>query len=71
MKNNLNRRDFVKTAAIGGISLGLSGNMAGIYGKNSKAAANKIGIIGLDTSHSVAYTKALNSPDAGPEFGGF
>lgn len=28
-------------------------------------------MIGLDTSHSVAFTKALNSEDAGPEFDGF
>jgi predicted dehydrogenase len=27
-------------------------------------------MIGLDTSHSVAFTKSLNSPDASPEFGG-
>jgi predicted dehydrogenase len=70
MKKNLNRRDFVKTAAIGGIGLGLAGNVTSLYGKSS-AAAGKVGIIGLDTSHSVAFTKALNSPTAGPEFGGF
>jgi len=35
------------------------------------ATGGKIGIIGLDTSHSVAFTKALNNPAAGPEFGGF
>lgn len=33
--------------------------------------AGKVGIIGLDTSHSVAFTKALNDPAAGPEFGGY
>jgi len=70
MKKNLNRRDFVKTAAIGGIGLGLAGNVTSLYGKSS-AAGGKVGIIGLDTSHSVAFTKALNSPTAGPEFGGF
>lgn len=70
MKKNFNRRDFVKTAAIGGIGLGLAGNMTSIYGKSSMASG-KIGIIGLDTSHSVAFTKALNSPTAGPEYGGF
>lgn len=31
----------------------------------------KIGIIGLNTSHCIAFTKALNSPTAGPEYGGF
>lgn len=71
MKGNLNRRDFVKTAAIGGIGLGLAGKMTSLYGKNAEAAGLRIGIIGLDTSHSVAFTKALNNPDASPAFGGF
>jgi predicted dehydrogenase len=71
MKNNFNRRDFVKTAAIGGIGLGLTGNMTSLYGNSQVPAGSRIGIIGLDTSHSVAFTKALNSPKAGPEFGGF
>jgi predicted dehydrogenase len=70
MKNNLNRRDFVRTAAIGGIGLGLAGNVTSLFGKSS-VPGGKIGIIGLDTSHSVAFTKALNNPNAGPEYGGF
>ena len=64
MKKSLNRRDFVRTASIGGIGLGLAGNVASLYGKSS-AATGKVGIIGLDTSHSVAFTRALNDPDAG------
>ncbi len=71
MKNNLNRRDFVKTAAIGGIGLGLAGNVSSLYGKGAMAAGGKIGIIGLDTSHCVAFTNALNKPGASPDFGGF
>jgi hypothetical protein len=70
MKTKFNRRDFVKTAAIGGISLGLAGNLGTVYGNNSKEGT-KIGIIGLDTSHSVAFTTALNGPDALPEFAGY
>jgi hypothetical protein len=70
MKKNLNRRDFVRTTAIGGIGLGLVGNVTSLFG-NSSMTGGKVGIIGLDTSHSVAFTKALNSPDAGPEFGGY
>ncbi len=31
----------------------------------------RIGIIGLDTSHSVAFTKSLNSPTANPVYDGF
>src|SRR5262245_32655988 len=30
----------------------------------------KVGIIGLDTSHVIAFTKELNSPNAAPELAG-
>jgi hypothetical protein len=70
MKKELNRRDFVKTASIGGIALGLAGNFTSAYGNNTPSAG-KVGIIGLDTSHCIAFTKVLNSSDAGPEFGGY
>ena len=70
MKNKFNRRDFVKTASIGGISLGMAGRFQPLFaGKSSEGG--RVGIIGLDTSHSVAFTKALNNKDAGAEFGGF
>ncbi|MBV5313127.1 MAG: Gfo/Idh/MocA family oxidoreductase [Prolixibacteraceae bacterium] len=65
------RREFLLTTALSGIGLGLAG--AGM--KNSQLypadSGKRIGIIGLDTSHSVAFTKTLNSADAGAEFGGF
>ncbi len=70
MKKNLNRRDFVKTAAIGGIGLGLAGNITSLYGKGN-TLAGKVGIIGLDTSHCIEYTKTLNDPKAGSEFAGY
>ena len=70
MKNKLNRRDFVKTASIGGISLGIAAKLQPLFGSNT-SEGRQVGIIGLDTSHSVAFTKALNSADARPEFGGY
>jgi len=61
----LNRRKFVKYAAGGSLGLTFSG---------VKLAANintieniPIGIIGMDTSHSVAFTKYINSQDNGFE----
>ena len=69
MKKEINRRDFVRTAAIGGIGLGLTANK--LLASTGSQPAGRIGIIGLDTSHSTAFTKALNSPDAKPEFAGF
>jgi predicted dehydrogenase len=70
MKKNLTRRNFAKTTVIGGLGLGLAGNITFLNGKSS-SASGKVGIIGLDTSHSVAFTKALNGTDAGSEYGGY
>lgn len=61
MNRNFNRRNFVKTAALGGIGLGLTENMTSVFGKSKMAAGGKIGIIGLDTSHAPAFAKAINS----------
>lgn len=63
------RRDFIKTAVTGTISLGIAGKT---LQANSLLSSTQLtgGIIGLDTSHSVAFTKALNDPNAGPEFYG-
>jgi len=36
-----------------------------------KENKKRIGIIGLDTSHSIEFTKTLNNPNAGPEFAGY
>lgn len=70
MKSILNRRDFIKTSSAGTLGLGLAGNVSLLY-DGSSADMKRIGIIGLDTSHATAFTKALNDPAAGPEFGGY
>ncbi|MDO1450890.1 Gfo/Idh/MocA family oxidoreductase [Rhodocytophaga aerolata] len=68
MKQTHNRRNFLKAMAATGIGLGLSGNLPAA----GKADAGKrVGIIGLDTSHSIAFTKVLNAQDAGPQFGNY
>lgn len=68
MDKYLGRRDFIKSSVAGTVGINLAGRF---FDKNNQAPSGRIGIIGLDTSHSVAFTKTLNSPDAGPEFGGF
>ncbi len=71
MKNPIRRRDFIKTATAGSISLGLAGKSLSINDITGDQSSGKVGIIGLDTSHSVAFTRVLNDPSAGPEFGGY
>jgi predicted dehydrogenase len=75
MKSNPERRLFIKSSAIAvaGIGLGFQSFAENVYPqvKSKFAGGTRVGIIGLDTSHSIAFTKALNNPAAGPEFSGF
>lgn len=53
-----NRRDFLATGSFALFSLAAnSGALASI----SKSSGKRVGIIGLDTSHSVAFTRSLNT----------
>ena len=65
------RREFISKSAITGIGLGITGGVMGYPVKTDANSGTKVGIIGLDTSHSVAFTKALNNPQAGEEFSGY
>ncbi|MGN6542697.1 MAG: twin-arginine translocation signal domain-containing protein, partial [Ginsengibacter sp.] len=67
MGQSYNRRKFIRNATLAGVALGISkkGNAAfGTSGfskkRNHMKPGKRIGIIGLDTSHSVAFTAALN-----------
>lgn len=64
------RRTFIKTGTLAGIGL-LTSQIT--FGKTTESVKKgfRVGIIGLDTSHAVAFTKSLNAADAGPEFGGY
>jgi len=70
MKSPIRRREFIKTTTAGGIGLGLTGRLFSKNAENDNQSG-RVGIIGLDTSHSTAFTKVLNDPAAGAEFGGF
>jgi hypothetical protein len=70
MKIKPNRRNFVKTVVISSIGLSTMGSHT-VWSKSQIGAGKKVGMIGLDTSHAIAFTKEFNSPDAGPEFGGY
>jgi hypothetical protein len=70
MRYTFKRREFIKTAAAGGIGLSLSGKVSSLY-KERNSQTGRVGIIGLDTSHSVAFTQALNDPAADQAFGGY
>lgn len=65
------RRGFVKTTVAAGVGFAVSGASVSASGKEKSGSGKRIGMIGLDTSHSVAFAKVLNSPEPGPEFLGY
>jgi len=71
MKNSFSRRNFVLTTAIASAGLAVISNSATALRRNNVAGGTRVGIIGLDTSHCIAFTKSLNDPKAGPEFAGY
>ncbi len=72
MKSIFDRRDFLKSSAMAGLGMTLApASSLFAYGPPTVQKGKRIGMIGLDTSHSVAFTKAFNNPAAGPEYGGF
>ena len=70
MKKKYGRRNFIHTAIAGGIGLGLANNFQSLYAQGGDPQ-KRIGIIGLDTSHSIAFTKALNAGEPAPELKGY
>jgi predicted dehydrogenase len=71
MKQKVSRRRFIHTASSATIAFGFLGNMPGGFVNKNFASQGRIGIIGLDTSHSVAFAKALNAAEPAPELNGF
>lgn len=78
MNQTYNRRKFIRTAAVAGIGIGFADSILSSsafaltsFVSNGIKDNLRVGIIGLDTSHSVAFTEKLNSPTAGPEYGGY
>lgn len=66
-----NRRDFLKKSAATGIGLGMFGYAGQAFAAPGQAAEKKVGIIGLDTSHSVAFAKLLNDAAKEADLAGY
>ncbi|AHF14519.1 Gfo/Idh/MocA family protein [Niabella soli] len=58
MSTKTGRRNFIKTAGVAGLYAALGPGFTRIV--PSQAALRRVGIIGLDTSHSVEFIKSLN-----------
>jgi predicted dehydrogenase len=70
-KRSYTRRQFISTASTAAVGVGLLNKLPGSVSKTAVENGGRIGIIGLDTSHSVAFAKALNVAEASPRFKGF
>lgn len=68
---NYNRRRFMRDAGMSGMALGLSGLIQPAKASQHLPDSGRIGIIGLDTSHSIAFTKALNTGNTPDKYKGF
>ena len=67
--NNCNRRDFLRMTALSGAGLSITSVSDTFAFQPVAAEGRRIGIIGLDTSHSEVFTKMINA--GGEEMGGY
>ncbi len=65
----MDRRKFLQASSVLGLGLGIGTN--GFAFDEAKPAGKRIGMIGLDTSHSVEFVKAMNAKDVGNNFDGY
>ncbi|MCF0038993.1 Gfo/Idh/MocA family protein [Dyadobacter fanqingshengii] len=64
----LSRRNFILQSVATGAGLGLLDYLPALA---KPADGKRVGIIGLDTSHSIAFTKALNADQPDPVYDGY
>ena len=64
----MNRRKFIGVTIAGGAAISLMNNTSS---KAQAADGKRVGIIGLDTSHSIAFTKVLNAAQPNPVYEGY
>src|SRR5690606_22184332 len=69
-QGKMNRETFLKSVAFAGLGLSINPSPL-LAGYQEVSDRKKIGIIGLDTSHSPAFAKALNAEIPDPKFRGY
>lgn len=65
------RRRFLQTISSAGAGIGLAAVAGPLAAKAFPADEIRIGIIGMDSSHAVAFTKGFNNPAPAPGLAGF
>lgn len=62
---------FIRNVTLAGIGLGIAGPVSSLSVGPILTGKKKVGMIGLDTSHCIEFTKMLNDSNASPEFNGY
>ncbi len=70
MKESYHRRKFIKATSSATIGMSFLSSPL-LLGQNLSMNKNRIGIIGLDTSHCIAFTELFNDPNADKKLGGY
>ena len=68
---NKERRFFLKKAAFAGMGFALSSKLFAKNSNHKQYEGKRIGMIGLDTSHCIAFTQAMNAAQASAEWKGY
>lgn len=68
--SSISRRTFLMQSSVATLGMGLTSSFPKINFKQLSQGI-PVGIIGLDTSHSIAFAKLFNDANAGPEFGNY
>ena len=71
MKTVFNRRRFIRDTSLTVGAIAFSNTVLAASDKTISTLSGRIGIIGLDTSHSVAFTKSLNGINTSEKYNGF
>lgn len=64
------RREFIRATSLTSVGLAMSGILKPLSAQTSIPKGKRVGIIGLDTSHSTAFTKTLNTTTS-DEYSGY
>ena len=71
MPKLLPRRNFIRDSSTAALGVALMTPLIRSYAKSFVQNPKRIGIIGLDTSHSTAFAKAINGPNPSAAYAGF
>lgn len=70
-KKNYSRLHFIENVTLASIGLGFAGAASSFSIGRKFTDKKKVGMIGLDTSHCIEFTKMLNDTHASAEFNGY